>query len=76
MSGVIIDGVQWERCNDCSEWVRYSPRCNLGYLKPNAQHPHGRDLCAKCVDAGIRFGKYDFDNIVPAETWRVYEVTS
>lgn len=46
MSGVVDDnGVQWERCNECSKWVRYE---ELRYKEPSAEHQHGRDLCPRC----------------------------
>lgn len=69
MSGVIDDnGVQWEHCNDCGKFVRLT---NLGYLKPSEAYPHGKDLCVRCVDAGIQGRQYLFHNIVPASSWKV-----
>jgi len=45
MSGVIIDGVQWEKCNACLAWVRIQ---DLWYEVPSVAHRYGRDLCAAC----------------------------
>lgn len=73
MSGVIDENdVQWEHCNDCSEFIRIN---KLGYLKPTPEHEHGRDLCIACADKGIRSGKYEFDNIEPGEGWVAQEVS-
>ena len=66
MSGVIIDDVQWERCNHCSRFVRMS---NLGYEKPSPQRPHGRDLCVTCVDHLIHALYLRFDHVRPAVSW-------
>lgn len=74
MAGVIDErGVQWERCSCCAKWVRLD---NLGYEQPTEQHEHGRDLCVQCVDAGIKNGSIEFDNIDPAAAWVVYEAES
>lgn len=48
MSGVVIDGVQWEHCCKCSKWVRLE---NLGYLPPVKAYPSGLDLCIVCANA-------------------------
>lgn len=53
MSGVLIDGTQYERCNACGSWTPL--RC-LGYEYPTPAYPHGRDLCNACVDALIASG--------------------
>lgn len=72
MSGVIIDGQQWEHCNVCAGWVKFPQ--NLGYVKPSATRPGGLDICAKCVDAKIKSGDIHFDEVRPAPSWAVYEV--
>lgn len=68
MAGVITDGVQWEHCNGCGEYVRLT---NLGWLKPTAKQPHGLDLCVRCVDTLIRTRIAKFSEIKPAQSWRV-----
>ena len=45
MSGVIIDGVQWERCNGCGEYVEIN---SMHYEQPTESHKYGRDLCVEC----------------------------
>lgn len=46
MAGVVdLDGQQWERCNECSKWVKYE---DLKYAEPTPEHKHGRDLCPRC----------------------------
>lgn len=72
MSGVIDEkGRQWEHCCACSKFVLLK---NLGYQRPGAGFPHGRDLCVGCVDNLIRAGEVDFKDIVPAKSWQVVEV--
>lgn len=46
MSGVLVNGIQWERCNQCGGWERIE---RLGYEKPSKAHPVGRDLCRRCA---------------------------
>jgi hypothetical protein len=71
VSGVIVDGQQWEHCNCCGKFVRFPQ--NLGYEKPSEfNNNRSRDICVKCVDTGIRAGDIDFDDIVPADEWKVY----
>jgi hypothetical protein len=46
MSGVLdSNGVQWEHCNACTQWV---PIQRLLYEPPSAEYPYGRDLCREC----------------------------
>jgi len=71
MSGVVVDGQQWEHCNKCARFVRFPQ--DLGYEVPTEQYNCGRDLCVKCVDAGIRAGEIRFEDIVPAPSWLVTE---
>lgn len=69
MSGVIDpDGTQWEHCNCCGKFVKID---NLGYQKPSAKWPHGRDLCVKCVDTLIQSREVKFRDISPARGWVV-----
>lgn len=73
MSGVIdADGTQWEHCCACKGLFKMK---NLGYQKPTAEFKYGRDLCITCVDKGIRSGEIKFEEVQPAETWQVTEVT-
>jgi hypothetical protein len=47
MSGVLVNGVQWEHCDECNQWVRLS---KLKYEPPSEKYPYGRDIgpcCAK-----------------------------
>jgi hypothetical protein len=46
MSGVIIDGVQYERCNGCGKFVWID---TLKYEEPSEQYEYGRDLCYWCA---------------------------
>lgn len=47
MSGVIDEnGQQWERCNRCSDWVRFQ---ELHFEEPSDAYDCGRDLCGDCV---------------------------
>jgi hypothetical protein len=46
MTGVVIDGVQWERCNHCGDWENIKL---LRYEQPTTGFPHGRDLCVLCA---------------------------
>ena len=56
MSGVIDDnGVQWEHCHGCSDWVKIR---NLAYMPPTASHPYGLDLCQKCADTVDAIGEH------------------
>ncbi len=71
MSGVIDNGVQWEHCNGDGKFFRLD---DLGYEKPSKKFKYGRMLCVKCVDAGIRSGIIDFNDIVPAKTWEMVVV--
>lgn len=69
MSGVIDEhGQQWEHCHGCGGWVKLE---DLGHMMQNPKHPYGLDLCVKCVDTGIRIGAIEFNEIVPAESWKV-----
>lgn len=69
MSGVVIDGVQWEHCAGCRDWVRIE---NLGFLKPTKARPHQHaDLCVECVDTLIQTRVARFEDIIPARTWVV-----
>lgn len=67
MAGVIIDGIQWERCNKCAAWVKID---NLGYIIPTEPEKYGMDICAKCVDAGLRGKLFKFSQVVPAKDWK------
>lgn len=51
MSGVIIDGQQWERCNGCGEWIEIE---KLHYERPSVEHEFGRDLCEACARRSTR----------------------
>lgn len=69
MSGVVDkDGQQWEHCSGCNNWIKIQ---DLGFEIPSQDWPHGRDLCVKCVDTGIQKREIEFDNIIPARTWRI-----
>jgi len=47
MAGVIDGhGQQWERCNNCSAWVKIQ---DLVYEKPSLAFESGRDLCMNCA---------------------------
>ncbi len=48
MSGVIVDGAQWERCCHCSKWVEYDD-LELGYSPKWPTYPKV-DLCQTCND--------------------------
>ena len=62
MSGVQdSNGVQWERCNVCTKYVRLT---NLGYEPPSVKHQHGRDICLTCTNA-----HEDIESIEPADEW-------
>lgn len=61
MSGVVVDGVQWEHCCEYGTFVKLS---NLGYLPPSAEFPHGRDLCIACSNKAE-----NLQNVVPAADW-------
>lgn len=50
MAGVIIDGIQWERCNRCSRYTRVE---TLRYEQPSPKFKYGRDLCQGCYDGSI-----------------------
>lgn len=72
MSGTIDDnGVQWERCCGCQEWVKLG---DLGYLKPTAKHKHGLDLCVTCVDTALRCRSIRFSQVLPAASWKQVRV--
>lgn len=63
MSGVIDEnGVQWERCNSCSNFVRFDL---LFFEQPSERYEFGRDLCEDCF-----YGK-----ISPAEIQRRIDET-
>jgi len=47
MSGVIDEYGQWERCNECGQYVKIE---KLKYEEPSAKYDCGRDLCKKCYD--------------------------
>ena len=66
MSGVLDKYGQWERCNGCGEYVLID---HLGYEQPKAGHPHGRDLCIKCVVKGVEAETIDINHIVPSVHW-------
>lgn len=72
MSGVVIDGQQWEHCNACGEFRRFPQ--DLGHEKPSSVHLYGRMLCVKCVDAGLRAGTIKFRQITPASSWKRVKV--
>lgn len=61
MSGVFINGVQWEHCCVCSKWVALD---DLGYEPPSAQFEHGRDICLACTNVHP-----DIELIKPAVRW-------
>lgn len=47
MAGVIDDdGIQWERCNACTNWTRLQ---DMHYQFPGGDYPYGRDLCTACA---------------------------
>ena len=72
MSGVIDEnGVQWEHCNICGNMVKLE---DLGFIPTWKTHSHGVDVCVKCVDKLIKERKIAFNKVVPAKTWKVYEV--
>lgn len=49
MAGVIDEsGQQWERCNNCLEFVRIE---SLQYEEPSPMYSYGRDLCTRCARA-------------------------
>lgn len=48
MSGVLMNGIQWEHCNECGGWVDIHA---LVYEQSSADNPYGRDLCRPCADA-------------------------
>lgn len=51
MSGVIDkNGVQWEKCNRCLQWVDIDDLC---YREASDEHPYGEDLCPGCFDGTI-----------------------
>lgn len=54
MSGVVIDGVQWERCNGCGEFVLID---ELRYEQPTDHFPYGRDLCGDCAPPDLPLGQ-------------------
>jgi hypothetical protein len=45
MSGVIMDGVQYEQCNGCGHHISISKLYNE---PPSPAHPIGRTLCSRC----------------------------
>lgn len=51
MSGVIVDGKQYEHCNKCGRWVAIQ---NLCYQKPAGNFPYGMDLCHECASQTVR----------------------
>lgn len=56
MSGVIIDGIQWEHCNVCGMFVELT---KLGYLKDEEFDeiaPYGMDICDPCSDIWLEIG--------------------
>lgn len=61
MSGVIENGVQWERCNCCTTFTKLT---SLGYEPPSAQFEHGRDICLDCTNKHP-----DIESVEPAEDW-------
>lgn len=50
MSGVIVDGVQYEHCGVCREFENIRL---MSYEQPSAEYQYGRDLCRKCVRAAV-----------------------
>lgn len=66
MSGVVDrNGVQWERCTICADWVRID---DLGFLPKNVmlKLPHGADACLKCANSVPGLAKH----VQPARTWQ------
>lgn len=64
MAGVIDDnGVQWERCNGCTTFVKLD---DLGYEPVSTTYKYGRDLCIKCVNA---LPQKQLQKIRPAKGW-------
>lgn len=62
MCGVIDEnGVQWERCNVCSNWTDID---SLGYEPPSKKYEHGRDICLDCTNK-----HHDIESIQPAASW-------
>lgn len=66
MSGVIVDGVQWEHCNECGKFVRLE---NLGFLKPDKNGNGSKDVCLTCVQKMLVRNQRLFSRIVPAASW-------
>jgi len=57
MSGVLDNGIQYERCNECGAYVDIR---DLEYERPSGEYPHGRDLCAECAN-GCAYARGDAD---------------
>lgn len=47
MSGVITEHGQFERCNECGQFVLIQ---TLAYELPGKKYKHGRDLCQTCAE--------------------------
>lgn len=46
MSGVLVNGIQYEHCNGCGAWVKID---DLQYEQPSEEFPYGRDLGPCCA---------------------------
>ncbi len=52
MSGVIDDnGIQWERCNDCGEYTKFTELYNIS--PENADNRYGLVVCPSCADKRV-----------------------
>lgn len=67
MSGVVIDGQQWEHCNTCNKFIRFPE--DLGYVKPDAKFIYGRMICLSCVNFELDQGLIEFEDVTPAPNW-------
>lgn len=63
MSGVLVDGIQYERCCACSGWANI---VDLGYLPPDDNESMGKDICLKCTNA---LPQEDLERVEPATGW-------
>lgn len=71
MSGVIINGIQYEHCNvileDGKPCDRFPRLSSLGYEKPSKKYPHGRMVCIKCAN---KMDHWHLSRLVPAPDWK------
>ena len=65
MSGVIVNGVQYEKCNCCGEYVEF-PK-NLGtWMKDGRPY---RDVCMRCTNNILFNGAAEFKDFILAPGW-------